>query len=467
MAPLRMMMLLLALTHQCTSQSCLSDGITFTSQDQIDNFTSQYPNCTTIEGDVKIGDFEPPYYSTDIIDLSGLSNVTQINGSLNLFYNSVLPDMAGLSNLIYIGGAVTIDNNDALIDLSGLDNIVEINGTLTVKSNEHLINLLGLGNVELVEDNLYVSTNPSLTSFAGLESLINVNGYFSIANNDALINFEGLNALNNIGNFVHVWSNDELQSLQGLESLSSIGGFLAILHNENLLNIDGISNLQSLGSYLSIHDNDLLNSIQGIENIDPVSIQATSSSQNDIEFYDNLNLNSCALDNVCSVLNTPNSKIVVYNNGLDCESIGDLDSICNPICGIVNTKNSSGEGSLLYNLDCIMTNDTITIDESLSLDTIWLSESCIDIDKSFVIKGPNDGVLIASTMDSPLISNGLGDQIHLININLHKFYPIVDTIINNQGTLILENCNIYAGPHNIYQSDAGQMIVRGTTRIEE
>ena len=36
------------------SQSCLPDGITFSSQAAIDNFQVNHPNCTEIEGDVFI-----------------------------------------------------------------------------------------------------------------------------------------------------------------------------------------------------------------------------------------------------------------------------------------------------------------------------------------------------------------------------------------------------------------------------
>ena len=35
---------------------CLPEGITFTTQEQIDNFQTNYPGCTEIEGDVYIGD---------------------------------------------------------------------------------------------------------------------------------------------------------------------------------------------------------------------------------------------------------------------------------------------------------------------------------------------------------------------------------------------------------------------------
>lgn len=59
------------------SQSCLPDGITFTSQEQIDNFQNNYPNCTEIEGDVTISGY-------DISNLNGLYVVTTVGGGLNI-----------------------------------------------------------------------------------------------------------------------------------------------------------------------------------------------------------------------------------------------------------------------------------------------------------------------------------------------------------------------------------------------
>jgi S-formylglutathione hydrolase FrmB len=53
--------------------SCLPQGITFTNQAQIDNFQTNYPGCTEIEGDVTIA-------GDDITNLNGLSVLTSIGG---------------------------------------------------------------------------------------------------------------------------------------------------------------------------------------------------------------------------------------------------------------------------------------------------------------------------------------------------------------------------------------------------
>jgi len=62
-----------------TSQPCLPEGITFTTQAQIDSFQINYPNCTEIEGNIDIGDWE----GTDIDNLNALSVLTSIGGDAN------------------------------------------------------------------------------------------------------------------------------------------------------------------------------------------------------------------------------------------------------------------------------------------------------------------------------------------------------------------------------------------------
>ena len=74
----RAITLLIALTLSTQTNlfsQCLPDGITFSTQEQIDSFQTDYPGCTEILGDVTIeGD--------DISNLSGLNVIVKINGIL-------------------------------------------------------------------------------------------------------------------------------------------------------------------------------------------------------------------------------------------------------------------------------------------------------------------------------------------------------------------------------------------------
>jgi hypothetical protein len=57
------------------AQPCLPGGITFSTQEQINNFQTNYPNCTEIEGDVIIG-------GDDISNLNGLEVLSAVGGFL-------------------------------------------------------------------------------------------------------------------------------------------------------------------------------------------------------------------------------------------------------------------------------------------------------------------------------------------------------------------------------------------------
>ena len=55
-----------------SAQPCLPEGITFSTQTQIDSFQINHPNCTEIEGGVVIE-------SIDITNLDGLDVITSIS----------------------------------------------------------------------------------------------------------------------------------------------------------------------------------------------------------------------------------------------------------------------------------------------------------------------------------------------------------------------------------------------------
>jgi hypothetical protein len=170
------------------SQGCLPEGITFLTQEEIDNFQTNYPGCTTIEGNVSITGYE-------INNLYGLSVLTSINGFLYVSVYNTLVNFSGLENLNSIG------------------------------------------------DYLMISSNGALTSFIGLENLVSTKELF-IYLNSSLKSFNGLNNLNTIGGYVEIWLNDSLTNLSGLENLTSIGGFLEILHNNSLTSLTGLENIE-------------------------------------------------------------------------------------------------------------------------------------------------------------------------------------------------------------------------------
>jgi hypothetical protein len=166
------------------SQGCLPEGITFTTQEQIDNFQANYPGCVEIEGGVIIGDWMS---GSDITNLNGLSDLTSIGDGLQIGNNPALTNLTGLDNLHNIGGDFWIYWNHALANLTGLDNLISIGGLLGIDDNNALVNLTGLYNLSTIGSDLIITNHNALTSLTGLEN-IQANSIDSlyISNNNVL-----------------------------------------------------------------------------------------------------------------------------------------------------------------------------------------------------------------------------------------------------------------------------------------
>lgn len=286
------------------SSQCLLDGITFSTQTEIDNFQINYPGCTEIEGDVLI-------YGDNINNLSGLNILTKISGNLRIgIYpdnNPLLTNLSGLNNVTSIGGGLYISYNNALLSLSGLDNLTSIEGDLLIEGNYSLTNLLGLINMTHIGGDLEILGGSNLGSLSGLNNTITIGGNLKIFD-------VGL-----------------LSNLSGLENLISIGGDLSIIENWYLNSLTGLDNLTSIGGELWIRMNFYLSSIEAITNID-----ATSLDFLDISFNNHLSI--CDINSICDYLTNPNGGSFIYSNLSGCNSQIEIEQACT-----VSIPNSNNE----------------------------------------------------------------------------------------------------------------------------
>jgi len=153
-----------------TSQSCLPEGIEFTTQAQIDNFQANYSNCTHIEGNVTIS-------GSNITNLKGLSVVTTIEGGIEIADNDALTSLTGLDNIdagsithLYIG----LNN---LLSTCAVQSICEYlvspNGTVNILDNATGCNSqeeveaacgVGINDQPLTTEYLKIYPNPSNTA---------------------------------------------------------------------------------------------------------------------------------------------------------------------------------------------------------------------------------------------------------------------------------------------------------------
>lgn len=312
-------------TNLAISQGCFPDGITFSSQEQIDQFPIDYPNCTIVEGDLRI-------QGENITNLDSLYPITEIYGSLNFWqsdslssivglyklshvksiyfqHNDLLESLDGLENLKYIDESLYISSSAVLRDISALRNVKKVGIDLTVQGVTDIVDLSDFESLEEYSS-LSVSHNPdlqSLTGIGGMDSLIGVvvcynprlkmiNGFegtkyimhLSVFGNDSiekisipslnhsydvriddnnlLTNIQELSGLKKIDDDLYIRDNYSLASIEGLQNLDSAIN-INIVGNHSLLSVSPISNTFSERGYISIGRNENLLDIIGFSRV--------------------------------------------------------------------------------------------------------------------------------------------------------------------------------------------------------
>lgn len=266
-------LLTFSILTNASPQSCLTDGIFFTSQSQIDNFQNNYPGCTKIEGTVQIQSY----------------TITNLNG---------------LSSVNCIGGSLFIHGNKKLKNLSGLESLDSICGWLSIS-----FGFEGYGNL-------------SLQNIQGLQGLYYVGNGINIGHNDSLIDLSGLENIDSANIQVILNGNDRLVSLKGLDNLNHIEGDLIIVYNNSLTTLTDLSSLTSIQGLFYVSYNDILCSLEGLENIDAESIT-------EIWIMGNDSLTYCEISSVCNYLvDTNNTVAGIWENSIGCNSRIEVENAC-------------------------------------------------------------------------------------------------------------------------------------------
>lgn len=305
-------------------QSCLPDGITFSTQEEIDGFQNLYPNCTKIEGDVIIS-------GNDIKNLNGLSVLTSVQNKLNIEYNDSLISLSGLNNVTNIGSNLIIEFNNSLNNISDLGSLTRIGGDFEIRRNEKLTDLSGLNSLESIEKTFSVYKNENLKNFEGLEALESIGEYLYVYFNPSLINLSGINNISTTGGLI-VYNNKRLKTLAGLELLETINDDIYIYFNDSLIEIADLMNVSSINGELWIHDNPLLLSLKGIDNIDANTIEQ-------VLIHNNYSLSECEVKSICDFIAMGETSDGPLNNAEGCNTTNQIKAACEAL-SIYNAQTS-------------------------------------------------------------------------------------------------------------------------------
>jgi len=344
-----LILLIIILIPSGYSQPCLPQGITFSTQAQIDSFQLNYPNCSEIQGNVVISDS----HSGSIVNLYGLSSITSIGGWLYITNNKSLLNLTGLNSLKSIGLWLDIYGNLALASLSGLENLKTIGSDLTIGDffqgwNRDLRSISGLMSLDSIGGSLTICYNPVLHSLSGLNNISYIGGSFSIDIHDSLTDLTTFNKLYSIGGSLHLQDNKLLTNLTGFDSLNNIGGTLQIWFNNSIENLNGLNNLKTIGAHIKIRGNKSLENLSGLEEVNSISgiihiednialqslygldnINSNSIAGLTIEY--NTSLSSCHVKSICDYLLAPISTVTISTNANGCNNQGEVEDSCNTI----------------------------------------------------------------------------------------------------------------------------------------
>lgn len=315
------------------AQNCVPNTIIFATQSDVDAFPTNYPGCTTIEGNVGI--------TGSVSNLDSLSQITKIGGTLSIQNASNQLTFSGLNNLEEIGMDLVINNivtNNTFTGLNALAkvgrdfNIPEgsfntINGLFALDSvkrdftfrTNNVTNGLNLAPMTMLS---YVGRNVVI---GGASNIGNVNSFDTIRGNltirDLYSNdFPDFPMLKRINGDFNIFGNPNIIKVDNLNQLNSIGGLLWIYFNAKLFELSGLTNLTSIGSNLTIEDNALFNNLVGLNH--PISIN------NNITITGNPFLFDCDIIPICQRAWQNNNTLNINSNGSGCSSILEIQQTC-------------------------------------------------------------------------------------------------------------------------------------------
>ena len=365
--------------------------ISFSNQADVDAFPTNYPGCTTINGDLRI--YNGPtnlnglssivtvtgnllissnttlpnlnglsslttiggrlsITSTSLPNFSGLNNLNAIGDRLYVWNNSSLNDISALSNLTTVGTDVNFENCNILTNFSGLEGLTTINGDLYIRGNalvnsvaaflnvagvgEDIVleslpmlgNLSGLNNVTSVTNRLYIRNNNSLSDISALSNVATVGGNVTLEGLPMLEDLDGLNSLISVGTTLLVRNTGLLTDISALSNLTTIGDQLFI-EGTALSTLNGLQNVTSIGSLLYLRGNNELTDIKALGNI-------AANTISDLRILQNSSLCFCSIQNICDYLAIPLNSASVSSNqaGGGCVDRAAIEAAC----GIVDIQ---------------------------------------------------------------------------------------------------------------------------------
>ena len=243
------------------AQGCLTQGIVFTTQSQLDQFKADNPTCKVIEDDLVIGSYSVLIgKNKDIINLTPLSNIEEVKGNLIISSLENLIDLAAFSKLKKVGRDIIIQGNSKITSLKGLEGLSGVEGKLELFSNNVAkMTTKGLDNIKYIKGDLNIKSF-AISSLEGLANLDSIHGSLYVWG-DGVNNFSKLTSLKFIGKNISIYDS-EISSFQGLSAIKEIYGNLSVV--DNPISFSGLNNLEVIHGNFEVRENGTTGSFTGL-----------------------------------------------------------------------------------------------------------------------------------------------------------------------------------------------------------
>ena len=299
------LLILILCLKQGSAQFC-NVALEFTTQEAIDQFPINYPDCDSVYSVLVRG--------AAIQNLNGLLGLRYVDYSLIIEKTSIT-SLQGLDSLRNPSDNFQLAQNNSLISLHGLEKVTGFNNA-TFRENLNLPNLSGLENL-VSAYSLKIWFNDALIDLSPLPSFKYV-WYLSIVDNRGLVSLNGLNNLQQVVEELVINTHPLLTSIDGLENISNLKN-VEIKTNPKLSDIDAFRYLDHIKGNLVINDNNTLSDIDGLNAVSRVDGNITIT-QNDL-------LDQCDILFFCNRLHDP-SKVNIANNATGCKSLDEVLITC-------------------------------------------------------------------------------------------------------------------------------------------
>jgi hypothetical protein len=415
---------------------------TLTTQTQIDDFQTTYGPCTEVTGNLTINDGT----ITNITNVDGLSDLTDIGGRLLLRDLDALTNVDGFSGLTSVGNLL-VRANDALTNVDGFSGLTSV-GNLLVTENDKLANVDGFSNLPDIED-LTISGNDKLVNVDGFSSLTLVVN-LQVGNNDELKNVNGLSSLTIVAGNLSILGNADLANVDGLSGLTFIGGDLSVARNIKLTNIDGLSGLTSSNGDIVVSNNDMLTNVDGLSGITSVLgnllvqsnlilfdinglANVTGEIGGTLSIFENAELTS--VDGLSGITSVVDDLVVQSNDDLtNVDGLANVTSVGSELRVRNNDKLPSIDG--LLGINSVGGNLVVQFNDDLT-DVDGLA-NIISVGSALIVKSNNQLSRCNCGLYDLLTSPGAIGGTTAINSNASGCNS--DTEVINQGPCVTSDC---------------------------